>query len=118
MSYSSPKSYLYVPNNALLKSGAFNYIAMHFGLEKLDINTHLYTSTELKKSFPGRILEVIPIHHKQIKAKSHYNIIAKNYPLSVAELKKKYHLQEGGTDYLIFTRSVSGMEILLGKEQK
>ena len=118
VSYSSPKSYLYIPNNALLKSGAFNYIAMYFGLEKLDINTHLYTSAELKKPFPGRILEVIPIHHKQIKAKSHYNIIAKNYPLSVAELKKKYHLQEGGTDYLIFTRSVSGMEMLLGKEQK
>ena len=91
---------------------------MYFGLEKLDINTHLYTSAELKKPFPGRILEVAPIHHKQIKAKSHYNIIAKNYPLSVAELKKKYHLQEGGTDYLIFTRSVSGMEMLLGKEQK
>ena len=118
VSYSTPKSYLYIPNNALLKSGAFNYIAMYFGLEKLDINTHLYTSAELKKPFPGRILEVIPIHHKQIKAKSHYNIIAKNYPLSVAELKKKYHLQEGGTDYLIFTRSVSGMEMLLGKEQK
>ena len=116
--YSSPKSYLYIPNNALLKSGAFNYIAMYFGLEKLDINTHLYTSAELKKPFPGRILEVTPIHHKQIKAKSHYNIIAKNYPLSVAELKKKYHLQEGGSDYLIFTRSVSGMEMLLGKEQK
>ena len=116
--YSSPKSYLYIPNNALLKSGAFNYIAMYFGLEKLDINTHLYTSAELKKPFPGRILEVTPIHHKQIKAKSHYNIIAKNYPLSVAELKKKYRLQEGGTDYLIFTRSVSGMEMLLGKEQK
>ena len=118
VSYSSPKSYLYIPNNALLKSGAFNYIAMYFGLEKLDINTHLYTSAELKKPFPGRILEVTPIHHKQIKAKCYYNIIAKNYPLSVAELKKKYHLQEGGTDYLIFTRSVSGMEILLGKEQK
>ena len=48
--YSKPKKYLYIPNNALLKSGAFNYITQHFEVEKLDVNTHLYTSDQLKKA--------------------------------------------------------------------
>ena len=82
----------------------------------MEVNTHLYTSDELIDNFAGRILEVAQIHHKQIEKKTHYNIITKNYPLSVAEVKKKYHLAEGGTEYLIFTRSVSGMELLLGRE--
>lgn len=116
--YGTPERYLYIPNNALLKSGAFNYIATYYGLKKLEVNTHLYTSDELIDNFAGRILEVVQIHPKQIKKKKHYNIITKNYPLSVAEVKKKYHLEEGGTEYLIFTRSVSGMELLLGQIQK
>ncbi|WP_314203811.1 class I SAM-dependent methyltransferase [Capnocytophaga bilenii] len=116
--YGTPGRYLYIPNNALLKSGAFNYIATYYGLKKLEVNTHLYTSDELIDNFAGRILEVAQIHPKQIKKKTHYNIITKNYPLSVAEIKKKYHLEEGGTEYLIFTRSVSGMELLLGQIQK
>ena len=116
--YSASERYLYIPNNALLKSGAFNYIATYYGLKKLEVNTHLYTSDKLIDNFAGRILEVAQIHHKQIKKKTHYNIITKNYPLSVAEIKKKYHLEEGGTEYLIFTRSVLGMELLLGQIQK
>ncbi|EKY07431.1 hypothetical protein HMPREF9075_02041 [Capnocytophaga sp. oral taxon 332 str. F0381] len=116
--YGTPERYLYIPNNALLKSGAFNYIATYYGLKKLEVNTHLYTSDKLIDNFAGRILEVAQIHPKQIKKKKYYNIITKNYPLSVAEIKKKYHLEEGGTEYLIFTRSVSGMELLLGQIQK
>lgn len=113
--YSAPKKYLYIPNNALLKSGAFNYIAQYFEVEKLDVNTHLYTSEQLKKPFAGRVLQVTPINLKELKKGSKYCILSKNYPLSVAEIKKKYRIVEGGNEYLIFTRSVEGLVVLLGK---
>ena len=113
--YSKPKKYLYIPNNALLKSGAFNYIAQYFEVKKLDINTHLYTSVQLKKPFAGRVLEVTPINPKELKKGSKYCILSKNYPLSVEEIKKKYRIVEGGNKYLIFTRSVEGLVVLLGK---
>ena len=113
--YSKPKKYLYIPNNALLKSGAFNYITQHFEVEKLDVNTHLYTSEQLKKPFAGRVLEVTSINPKELKKGSKYCILSKNYPLSVEEIKKKYRIVEGGNKYLIFTRSVEGLVVLLGK---
>ncbi|AVM49702.1 class I SAM-dependent methyltransferase [Capnocytophaga sp. oral taxon 878] len=113
--YSAPKRYLYIPNNALLKSGGFNYVAAYFGIEKLEVNTHLYTSEELKEPFAGRVLEVTAINTKELKAGSKYCILSKNYPLSVEEIKKKYRLVEGGNEYLIFTRSVGGLTVLLGK---
>ena len=113
--YSAPKQYLYIPNNALLKSGAFNYITQYFEVEKLDVNTHLYTSERLKKPFAGRVLQVTPINLKKLKKGSKYCILSKNYPLLVAEIKKKYRIVEGGNEYLIFTRSVEGLVVLLGK---
>ena len=113
--YSAPKKYLYIPNNALLKSGAFNYITQYFEVEKLDVNTHLYTSEQLKKPFAGRVLQVTPINLKELKKSSKYCILSKNYPLSVAEIKRKYRIVEGGNEYLIFTRSVEGLVVLLGK---
>ncbi|MDO5105576.1 RsmD family RNA methyltransferase [Capnocytophaga sp.] len=113
--FSAPKTFLYIPNNALLKSGAFNLIAAAFRLEKLDINTHLYTSDELKANFPGRIVRVNSISAKNIEKGGKYNLITKNYPLSVDEVKKKYKLKEGGSDYLIFTQSIGGKEILIGE---
>ena len=113
--YSKPKKYLYIPNNALLKSGAFNYIAQYFEVKKLDINTHLYTSVQLKKPFAGRVLQVTPINLKKLKKGSKYCILSKNYPLSVEEIKKKYRIVEGGNKYLIFTRSVEGLVVLSGK---
>ena len=113
--YSKPKKYLYIPNNALLKSGTFNYITQHFEVEKLDVNTHLYTSDQLKKPFAGRVLEVTPINPKELKKGSKYCILSKNYPLSVEEIKKKYRIVEGGNKYLIFTRSVEGLVVLSGK---
>ena len=100
----------------MLKSGAFNYIAQYFEVEKLDVNTHLYTSERLKKPFAGRVLQVVtPINLKELKKGSKYCILSKNYPLSVAEIKRKYRIVEGGNEYLIFTRSVEGLVVLLGK---
>lgn len=115
VAFSKVKNFIYIPNNALLKSGAFSHIAVHFGLEKLHPNTHLYTSDIKTPNFPGRTLKSEVISAKNIEKGAKYNIISKNYPLSVEEIKKKYKIKEGGNRYLIFTESVAGKEIILGR---
>ena len=104
--------FLYIPNNAILKTGAFHLISKRFGLKKIHQNSHLYLSNEKKENFPGRILEVISIDAKELKKGEKYNIISKNHPLKPEEIKKKYKLQDGGNQYLIFTQSEKGKIIL------
>ncbi len=113
--FSQPLKYLYIANNAVLKSGAFNLISEEFNLKKLHQNTQLFTSEDLVKDFPGRILEIRPIEPKKIKKGSQFNIISKNYPLKPDEIKTKYGIKDGGKNYLIFTQSISGKVVLEGQ---
>ncbi|PWN61118.1 class I SAM-dependent methyltransferase [Chryseobacterium viscerum] len=110
--YSEPEKYIYIPNNAILKAGVFNLISEKFGLKKLHPNSHFYTSNEKKEEFPGRFFEIESVDSKQIKKKSQFNVISKNYPLKPEEIKKKYGLKDGGEHYLIFTQSKKGKIIL------
>ncbi len=110
--FSEPLQYLYIPNNAVLKSGAFNLISIQFNIKKLHPNTHFYTSNQLIESFPGRSLEVQTIDAKELKKGDQFNIISKNHPLSPEEIKKKYKLKDGGTRYLLFTQTQKGKIIL------
>ncbi|AZI23749.1 methyltransferase [Chryseobacterium taklimakanense] len=113
--YSEPEKYLYIPGNALLKSGAFNLISERFNIKKLHPNTHLYTSNEFVEDFPGRVLETEAVDPKSVKKGEQYNIISKNYPLKPEDIKKKYKLKDGGNQYLIFTQSQKGKIILKSK---
>jgi len=110
--YSEPLQYLYIPNNAVLKSGGFNSISEHFNLKKLHPNTHFYTSDDLRTDFPGRILRIEIIESKAVKKGEKYNIISKNHPLTPDEIKKKYKIKDGGEHYLIFTQSLKSKIIL------
>ena len=110
--FSEPLKFLYIPNNAVLKSGAFNLVSEKFNIKKLHPNSHFYTSEERLISFPGRILEVEKIEAKAIKKGEKFNIISKNHPLSPEEIKKKYKISDGGNSYLIFTQSQKGKIIL------
>ncbi len=113
------KQYLYEPNPSILKSGAFNLISTRFGIDKLDHNTHLYSSDKFIKLFPGKIFKIIKKISSQSKNlkkelnNSHYNIISRNHPLKVEEIKRKYKLKEGGDKFLIFTQINSKKIILL-----
>lgn len=104
---SNPLQYIYEPNAALLKAGAFKTIAAKFSLEKLHISTHLYTSDQLFENFPGRIFKVDRLLKADPKVAAEafidgkVNIITRNYPLSPDELKKKLKLKDGGDQYLI-----------------
>ena len=114
--YSEAQNYLYLPNNAVLKSGAFKLISDLFTLNKLHPNTHFYTSSIKINHFPGRVLKVEPVDSKQIKKGEKFNIISKNYPLTPDEIKKKYKIGDGGKQYLIFTKTQGGNIILKSYE--
>ena len=113
--FSTPKKYIYIPNNSVLKSGAFNLVSEKFGLRKLHQNTHIYTSEEKIEHFPGRIFETEEINSKAIKKGEQFNIITKNFPLKPEEIKKKYKIKDGGNQYLIAVKSLSGNHFLVGK---
>ncbi|MDP2454552.1 MULTISPECIES: class I SAM-dependent methyltransferase [unclassified Kaistella] len=110
--FSEALQYLYIPNNAVLKSGGFNCISEKFNLKKLHPNSHFYTSEELLENFPGRVLKVEIIDSKQIKKGEKYNIISKNHPLTPDAIKKKYKIMDGGNAYLIFTQTQKSKIIL------
>ena len=110
--FSEPQQFLYIPNNAVLKSGAFNLISQFLNGKKLHPNTHFYTSDKRIERFPGRILEINMIDSKHIRKGEKYNIISKNYPLSPDEIKKKYKILDGGNCYLIFTQTQNRKIIL------
>jgi THUMP domain-like len=104
--FSNPLTYLYEPNASILKSGAFKSIGQQFDLNKIQINSHLYTSDKLVPDFPGRIFKVLAINPKadQLKAifnEGQANVITRNYSLSPDELKKKLKLKDGGEIFLI-----------------
>ena len=108
-------NYLYEPNAAILKAGAYKLVAQRFGLQKLDTNTHLYTSETLVENFPGRVWKVkepTPTLPKGKEMKQ-ANVLVRNYPLTAEQLKKKLHLRDGGTAFVIGCRVAGKPTIFL-----
>ncbi len=100
-------SYLYEPNAAILKAGAYKLVGARYGLQKLDVNTHLYTSERLVTDFPGRKwkIEQVVRDRKDLPAElKQANVLTRNYPMTPEQLKKKLHLRDGGTAYMIGAR--------------
>lgn len=102
--------YLYEPGPATMKAGAFKLTASRFSLRKLHRNSHLYTSDELVAEFPGRafrIEHVLGFGKRDLKALHAFtdcaNLTVRNFPASVATLRKKLKLKEGGPFYLFAT---------------
>lgn len=109
-SFQLPSTYLYEPNASIMKSGAFKTIGNRYGIEKFHKHTHLYSSEELY-DFPGRrfiIKKCLPYDKsansflKGLKA----NISTRNFPKTVAEIKKKYKMKDGGKIYLFFITDI------------
>ena len=117
VSYGKPLTYLYEPNASILKSGAFHTIAHTLKLVKLHKHSHLYTSDKLI-DFPGRCFKIekqIAYSKKLLKKESftNANITTRNFPESVEQLRKKYHIKDGGPIYLFFTTDNSNSKIVL-----
>ncbi len=103
--------YLYEPSAAILKAGAYKLIAEQFGLLKLDVNTHLYASDTPIPNFPGRVWRIT--ERQDLKQA---NVLTRNYPLTPEALKKKLHLRDGGTAFVIGCR-VAGKPTLFYAER-
>ncbi len=115
--FSNPLSYLYEPNAAILKAGAFKSAGNLFGLYKLHQHTHLYTSDRLIE-FPGRrfrIDQVVTYSKKNVKKLriEKANISARNFSLSVADIRKQLKISDGGASYLFFTRLVDEKQVVI-----
>ena len=104
--------FLYEPNAAILKAGAYKLVAERYGLAKLDVNTHLYCSDTLIADFPGRVWKII---EKQEGLKQ-ANVLTRNYPLTPEQIKKKLHLRDGGTAFVVGCR-VGGKPTLFYAER-
>src|SRR5690554_1857220 len=121
--YSLLKKFLYEPNAAILKSGAFDEVAERFKIYKLHKHSHLYTSDE-KIDFPGRVFKIektIAYKKKDIKENlpiTAANITTRNFPESVEVLRKKWKWKDGGDNYLFFTTTMNGNKIIVQCKKK
>ena len=118
VNYSKPLTYLYEPNSAVLKSGAFNSIAEQLNVFKLHKHSHLYTNEQLI-DFPGRrfkIETIAPYNKKKFKQQfklDKANFTTRNFPETVAQLRQKLKVKDGGTDYLFFTTDEENNKIVI-----
>lgn len=116
--YSEPKKYLFEPNSAVMKSGGFEAIAVQYKLYKLHKNSHLYTS-DILIEFPGRVFEIMrKIDYSKIEMKMYLhkqkaNITTRNFNETVAEIRKKWAIADGGNQYCFFTTDMNQNKIVL-----
>ena len=103
-------AYLYEPNASLMKAGCFGVISSQYGAKMLAKNSHLFVSQEPISDFPGRsfrIKAVSSFNKKELKRHlsgiTKANIATRNFPLSVAELRKRLKLKDGGETYIFAT---------------
>ena len=115
--FSEPLNFIYEPDVSLLKAGCFKLITREFNIQKLHQHAHLYTSEILNNNFIGRKFKLIKNwrykHFIKENILKEAAVIARNFPLSVAELKKKHQLTDGGTTYLFFTTDKCNQLIVL-----
>jgi len=121
LEFSDPKNFIYEPNAAIMKSGGMNYLTKSYPLTKLGRNAHLFTS-DVAMDFPGRVfrlLEVLPYSKSGLSGyiKKKANITTRDFPLSVAQLRKKWQIQDGGIHYLFFTTLKDGNKVCLVTEK-
>ena len=102
--------YLYEPNTSIMKAGCFAEVAERFGVAQVAQNSHLFTSAEPVEDFPGRSFQieaVTSMNKRELKQHlqglTQANIAVRNFPLSVAELRRRLKLGEGGDVYIFAT---------------
>ena len=116
--------YLYEPNPALMKAGCFKLLTEHYAVSKLHKNSNLYTSEQLITDFPGRVFEVESWAHYNKKLKQTLlfdvdkaSIAVRNFPLSVAELRKALKIGDGDAVFL-FATTLKGEERVVVRTKK
>lgn len=117
-------AYLYEPNASLMKAGCFGVISSQYGAKMLANNSHLFVSQEPISDFPGRsfrIKAVSSFNKKELKRHlsgiTKANIATRNFPLSVAELRKRLKLKDGGETYIFATTLSDESHVLVITEK-
>ena len=116
--------YLYEPNASLMKAGCFSVLSERYGARMLSKNSHLFVSRDLIAAFPGRSFRIIAIssfNKKELKRHlsgiTKANIATRNFPLSVAELRKRLKLKDGGETYIFATTLSDESHVLMITEK-
>lgn len=116
--------YLYEPNASLMKAGCFSVLSERYGARMLSKNSHLFVSREPIAVFPGRSFRIIAIssfNKKELKRHlsgiTKANIATRNFPLSVAELRKRLKLKDGGETYIFATTLSDESHVLMITEK-
>ena len=112
--------YLYEPNASVMKAGCFAEIARAYGVRAVSPNSHLFLSQDRVEGFPGRAFAIdgaTTMNKRELRqalsAIDKANIAVRNFPMSVAELRKRLKLKDGGTTYIFATTTDSGEHVLL-----
>lgn len=112
--------FLYEPNAAVMKSGCFAQLCEQFMVGQVGPGSHLFVSDEQLEAFPGRrfrISRVFSLNKKELRTAlqgvERANITVRNFPLTVAELRKRLRLSDGGDCYLFATTQADGTHVLL-----
>ena len=116
--------YLYEPNASLMKAGSFSVLSKRYGARMLSKNSHLFVSQAPIEAFPGRSFRIIAIssfNKKELKRHlsgiTKANIATRNFPLSVAELRKRLKLKDGGETYIFATTLSDESHVLVITEK-
>ena len=117
-------NYLYEPNPAVMKAGCFKLLTERFDVCKLHKNSNLYTSNQLITDFPGRIFEVVDwapynkkVNQTLLQGVEKASIAVRNFPLSVAELRRVLKIKDGDIVYL-FATTLKGEEKVIIRTKK
>ena len=112
--------FLYEPNASIMKAGCFDELAAAYGVSPVSRNSHLFLSTEPVEGFPGRafsIERVTTLNKRELRQAlagiEKANIATRNFPLSVAELRKRLKLKDGGDVYIFATTTAEDEHLLL-----
>lgn len=116
--------YLYEPNASLMKAGCFGVLSERYDARMLSKNSHLFVSREPIAVFPGRSFRIIVVssfNKKELKRHlsgiTKANIATRNFPLSVAELRKRLKLKDGGETYIFATTLSDASHVLMITEK-
>lgn len=116
--------YLYEPNASLMKAGCFGVLSGRYDAKMLSKNSHLFVSREPIAVFPGRSFRIIAVssfNKKELKRHlsgiTKANIATRNFPLSVAELRKRLKLKDGGETYIFATTLSDESHVLVITEK-
>jgi hypothetical protein len=116
----TPELYLYEPHAALLKAGAYKLPAVRYGMNKLSSASHLYLSPTPCQDFAGRGFQVEDYGgfgkqelHRLLGDIKQANLTVRGFPSTVAELRRRLHLREGGNHYLFAATAPDGRHVLL-----